>query len=256
MNNISKIVYEGRTFFTGTADPQESLYIRYVFSHYDFHNLAPVEYRKHKNHKDTLLSIPREKSQKFMQFMSPSEGETVMELGAFEGFGTIYLSDRVSLSGKVIAVECLKENYDILWKNIEVNKIANVIALNEFVWSKNIRLQYSKVGANFRRGKNQASMLGGSERNAEAETTTIDDIMSKNKLDRIDLMILEINASELEVLKGARKFLGQDRARVVAAGWYKYKGKRLSAQIKVLLEKFGFTVIIGKFGRVYAIKGY
>ena len=54
---------------------------------------------------------------------------------------TLKASKRVGLNGKVIAIEADPENFDILNRNIQLNKLTNVIALNYAAYSKEDKIK-------------------------------------------------------------------------------------------------------------------
>ena len=54
-------------------------------------------------------------------------GNTVLDIRANIGFHTLFFSELVKQTGKVIAFEPVKYNYDNLTKNIELNNYSNII---------------------------------------------------------------------------------------------------------------------------------
>jgi FkbM family methyltransferase len=67
---------------------------------------------------------------------TPKEGDIVIDVGAYIGPYTIIASKRVGENGKVVAIEADPDNFDLLNRNIQLNKLSNVIALNYAVYSK------------------------------------------------------------------------------------------------------------------------
>ena len=67
--------------------------------------------------------------------------------GAYWSLYLIIASKSVGLNGKVIAIEADPENFNILNRNIQLNKLTNVIALNYAAYSKEdkIRLYLLKI---------------------------------------------------------------------------------------------------------------
>ncbi len=61
------------------------------------------------------------------------EGDTVFDVGAHHGFFSILMAQWVGKSGKVVAFEPSIHNFKILEKNIELNHLSNVIAINKAV---------------------------------------------------------------------------------------------------------------------------
>ena len=72
---------------------------------------------------------------------TPKEGGIVIDVGAHIGPYTLIASRRVGLNGKVVAIEADSENFNILNRNIQLNKLTNVIALNYAAFSKEDELK-------------------------------------------------------------------------------------------------------------------
>ncbi len=61
---------------------------------------------------------------------SPKKGDTVIDVGAAFGFYTIMASKTVGQQGRVVAIEAQPDSFDMLNKNIKLNKLANIQTLN------------------------------------------------------------------------------------------------------------------------------
>ena len=82
-----------------------------------------------RNNKDDfkLMTIHEDE---LMKYFVPEEGDIVVDVGAHIGLYTIIASKRVGLSGKVFSIEPDPVNFEILGKNIRINHLENVVALN------------------------------------------------------------------------------------------------------------------------------
>ncbi len=230
-----------------------SLIFRYQQSHYEI-NKNFKNSGIHLSHVDNLLNLPVEPELKkyLMNNMPIKPGDTVLELGAFRGFGTIKLSQLVGNNGKVISVESSKPNFEILKKNIDVNKISNVSIINKGIWNKKgMSLLYKEEN---QRTSLVKDLLKKSKNEIEIEVDTVDNILLENKIKKPDFITLEINAAEVEALQGMKNTLSEKGIRIISAGWYNYQGKPAWKLIKKILEDYEFSVYIGKQNRVYAIK--
>jgi len=78
---------------------------------------------------------------------------------------------------------------------------------------------------------------------------TVDNILASNGLDRVDLMIIQINGSELEALAGMARSMERVRNFAVAAPYGENGGNNKEAVASVL-DGAGFEVEISNF--VYA----
>ena len=114
-----------------------NLIFRYHQSHYEINKF----FKKpgiHLSHIDNLMNLPvnSELKEFLMNEIPIKSGDVVIEMGSFRGFGTIKLSELVGKNGKIIAIESSKPNFEILKKNIEINKISNVLVVNKGIWNK------------------------------------------------------------------------------------------------------------------------
>lgn len=245
----------GQVFFHRFFNsPLTEVYTRNIFSHYEIEKKAHPTFGVHLNHIDNLLNlkINDEERQKLLNFMPVKEGDIVLELGAFCGFGTMKLSNLVGENGKVIAVEADKINYKILEKNIKNNNLKNVKIVNKGIWNANGELSLYKESN--QRNSLVEELLDNVEKSEKIEVDSVDNILKKLDINQVDFITMEINAAEIEALKGMKNVLMQDDIRIIAAGWYEYNGKPAWKKMKEILEEYGFTVYIGVQNRVYAFK--
>lgn len=86
----------------------------------------------------TALTI---REDKIIERFSPEQGSIVIDIGAHFGRYTIIASKRVGPNGKVIAIEADPGNFEILNKNIKLNKLNNITSLNCASYSKEAKLK-------------------------------------------------------------------------------------------------------------------
>lgn len=191
------------------------------------------------------------------------EGDTVLELGAFMGFGTMWLSDMVGPDGRVVAVEADLDNFNALVRNKLNNNRNNIKVVGCAISdrkSKMSKLYRSVDKPQVRSLKPWTGLLpeiwGDKPDNSIlVDVNTGDDILKELGIDYVDYITLEINMSEREALIGLKNTLAQDNIRVTAAGWYHDdKGVYGAELIGNQLLKSNFTVLLGKHKRVYAFK--
>ena len=198
------------------------------------------------------LPVNSELKEFLMNKIPIKSGDVVIEMGSFRGFGTIKLSQLVGKNGKIIAIESSKPNFEILKKNIEINKISNVLIVNKGIWNKKgTSLLYKEEN---QRTSLVKDLLKKSKNEVEIEVDTIDNILLENKVEKVDFITMEINAAEIEALKGMKNTLSKNGIRLIAAGWYDYHEQPAWKLIKKILEDYDFKVYVGKQNRIYAIK--
>jgi len=76
-----------------------------------------------------------------LERFNPKEGDVVVDVGAHIGRYTLISSKRVGPKGKVIAIEAHPSVLKMLNKNIKLNHLTNVTALNYAVYSKETKIK-------------------------------------------------------------------------------------------------------------------
>jgi FkbM family methyltransferase len=142
------------------------------------------------------------------------EGDIVIDVGANIGFFTLFFRSLVGNTGKIIAFEPEKNNFDILKKNIEINNLQNIEIHNLGLGSenKNLRMLLSEnVGEH--RIYNENSSKSSSNSDIINENTKFTDV----KVVRLDDYVKTANfikfdaeGYEIEILRGMPNLLKQN----------------------------------------------
>jgi len=146
---------------------------------------------------------------------SPKEGDVVIDVGAHIGPYTLKASKRVGLNGKIIAIEADPENFDILNRNIQLNKLTNVIALNYAAYSKEDKIRlYLLKGKESSYTKYNTVMTdraGNEKRFVEVQANTLDYLLQSNgiKHEQVNWIKIDVEGAEFDVLKGAKDILSK-----------------------------------------------
>jgi len=229
---------------------------RYYCCHYELNKSPTKKYRTCNQHRDNLTNLPVEDNirQHLLQTFPVQKNDTVVELGAYQGFGTLRLSEMVGKGGLVLAVEADETNYKIIQRNLENNNIKNVIAVNAAIWgTEEQRTMYIADGA----GTQYRSLTEGlvnTDRQQEVQTRTVDSLMTEYNIKNVDFVTMEINLAEFPALSGMKQILSQDNFRIVSAGWYNIGTEPAAVLMEKELKKHGATVYRGVKNRVYAVK--
>jgi len=129
------------------------------------------------------------------------EGMTVLDIGANMGYYTLIASKLVGNKGKVYAFEPDTRNYDLLVKNIKINKCDNVVPIQKAVSNKSgkSRLFIDK----FRMGTRSLAEANLLNKNGhiEIETTTLDEFFK----DKIDFIKMDAEGAEGLMIKSGEK---------------------------------------------------
>lgn len=160
----------------------------------------------------------------------PKEGEVVVDIGASIGDYTLLASELVGEKGKVIAFEPNPHAYNLLLKNLELNNRENVLAHNFAVYSEDATI---KIGAAKSSVMDSAFFVEGRDF-YECKACRCDSISAS-----VDLIKIDVEGSEVHVLKGAKGILSKFRPKIIVET---HSGE-LKAQTMEFLEQFGYELM-------------
>ncbi len=132
-------------------------------------------------------------------------GDVVIDGGACWGDIALFFADKVKEQGKVYCFEFIPDNLDVLKKNIELNPafVKTLKVVEQPLWSKsNIKTYYRNTGPG-----SSVSVQEFDGYDGVVNTITIDDLVSREKLDKVDFIKMDIEGAEQHALKGAEKTL-------------------------------------------------
>jgi FkbM family methyltransferase len=159
-----------------------------------------------------------------IEHFCPKEGDVVVDIGAHIGRYTIISSKRVGPNGKVIAIEANPENYEMLKKNIQLNGLTNVTALNYAINSKEeesrlkLYLPGEEVGYTIYNTimTNRANPI--EDKFVEVDAATLDNLLllqqqQQNGIghEQVNWIKIDVEGAEFEVLKGATNVLSKSK---------------------------------------------
>jgi FkbM family methyltransferase len=198
---LFKSLYKSIKFFRlGNA-----MLIKIVVPKYDYKFYCRVNKEDYTTREDEIV-----------EHFRPKEGDIVVDVGAHIGRYTIIASKRVGESGKVIAIEAHPGNFEMLNRNVKLNKLTNVTALNYAVYSKESKLKlyvpgeesgftvYNTITTN--RAKTDEKFI-------EVNANTLDYILQQNGISHADInwIKIDVEGAEFEVLKGATNVLSKSK---------------------------------------------
>ena len=131
------------------------------------------------------------------------EGMTIAEVGANIGYYALMEASIIGNKGKIYAIEPFPPNFELLKKNIEINKYNDRFELHNIAISN----QPGKTKLFIQDKHNLCNMLesGACEGYVEVETKTLDDFIQGKKLP--DMIRMDIEGYEYFVLEGMKKTL-------------------------------------------------
>lgn len=181
---------------------------------------------------------PAQNPMRYGKYYDFSEGDTILEVGAYVGYYAMKVSELVGTQGCVVAIEAIPENFNLMKINILKNDITNVELVNKGIYSKQQKLQF------YRQSGQRASLVKDVVKNKEVlniEVCTLDQIIENLSLSRVDFVRIQINGAEIHALQGAKKLLNIYRPIFFIAAPY----GTLEAVNKILQENNYLTSIYG-----------
>jgi FkbM family methyltransferase len=154
-------------------------------------------YREGTNDENTIIACFEQDYYKVLELVKP--GDTVIDLGAHLG-GVSLLASTIP-DTKIIAVEALPENYDLLVQNCLDNNV-NIRTYNRAVWqipNIDVTISYGDDGTENGRVHNFMGSVRTAPTTLETvkiPTITIDQIIKENSIEECKFLKLDIEGAE------------------------------------------------------------
>jgi len=160
----------------------------------------------------------------------PVEGQIIIDIGGHIGIYTLNAAKKVGTHGKVITIEPSPDNYRMLTNNIMVNHLDNVTVINTALASSEGKgkLYLSGSGRHSLMSKDKSEFV-------ETSLTTLDHLVEKLGLPYIDTVKIDVEGSEMEVLKGSTNALKSKIKRLVIAAYhYPSEADEITKYLKIV----------------------
>jgi FkbM family methyltransferase len=125
-----------------------------------------------------------------------SNNPVIVDVGAYQGMYAILLGMIVKEKhGKVLAIEPVPKNAEILLKNILLNNLENVVTIEQTAvgnTSGKVRMSSEDIESVIR---NEGNDL------IDVNIDRLDSILERNHIDNVDVLIIDVEGAELRVLE-------------------------------------------------------
>ena len=120
--------------------------------------------------------------------------DVVLDIGGHIGLFALFAS-QFCKKGKIFCFEPIKENYDILLENLELNAIKNIIPFNLAVYddSKKVKMYLNEDDAGH-------SIVLPSSKSIQADSTSLKKIFDDNKIDLCNFAKIDCEGSEYSII--------------------------------------------------------
>jgi FkbM family methyltransferase len=165
-------------------------------------------------------------------------GMRVIEVGANRGVTAVALAREVGTHGHVYAFEPVPEFYELVNENLARNGVGNVSVYQTGLSNRAATIPFFKHGG----GSGIAEVADAEP--LRVQTTTIDRFMADHGIDRIDILNMDCEGSELDVLQGARVLLSKHGPQVFCEIHHDYLSQlgQSADQVVAFLESLGYEV--------------
>jgi FkbM family methyltransferase len=149
-----------------------------------------------------------------IELFTPKEGDVVIDIGAHMGRYTIIGAKRVGTKGKVVAIEANPSNFEMLNRNIKLNRLTNIISLNNAVYSKETKIKLYLPGEELGHTTYNTVMSDRArteDKFVEVSANTLDYLLQLNEITDVNWVKIDVEGAEFEVLKGASNVLSKSK---------------------------------------------
>jgi FkbM family methyltransferase len=183
--------------------------------------------------------------EEILKQFKPNSGDIVVDIGAHIGHHTLIAAQGVGPTGKVIAFEADPQNFEILIKNIKLNKFnENVITMNCAVSSKESKIKLytpEKESGHTIYNTIMSDRVNPKEKFVEINANTLDSLLQENGIiyEEVKWLKIDVEGAELEVLKGAHKTLSEAKNITLIIEIHSFN---LYKSIIKYLDKYNFKI--------------
>ena len=146
-------------------------------------------------------------------------GMTVIDVGANQGFYSLLAARGVGPTGRVLAFEPVRSEFEKLQRNAAVNGYTNISAENRAVGAAEGETEFHVAEGGFGTFSSRKPLADDlralRQKVVKVGLTTLDAAAEKAGLARCDLVKIDVEGGELEVLRGAERLLARFRPLVM-----------------------------------------
>jgi len=203
--SIIKFLYAVAKFFR-LANNDNPFLLKISIPKYDYKAYCPIS-------RDDLINMTIREDEIIERF-TPKIGDVVVDIGAHIGRYSIISSKRVGQNGKVIAIEAHPHNFEILNRNIKLNKLTNITTLNHAVYSKETKIKLYTRGQQLGHTIYNTIITDRAKKEdgfVDINANTLDNLLQQNGINEVNWIKIDVEGAEFEVLKGAHNILSNSK---------------------------------------------
>jgi len=180
---------------------------------------------------DSLITVSKEYEAPIRRYFNLKAGVFV-DVGAHIGKYAVGVAKELR-QGLVIAIEPSPKVYAVLVRNIDINGLNNIIAIDKAAYNKSARLRLYKSSALSMYSIKNYQEMGF----IEVEVETLDNILEKLDIKGVKLVKIAVEGAEIEVLEGFRNGIIRDKPQMIIECREENQEKLMN-----LMEEFRYQV--------------
>ncbi|MEM5804864.1 MAG: FkbM family methyltransferase [Candidatus Aenigmatarchaeota archaeon] len=192
---------------------------------------------------DTYLEVFKDNNHMKVPGFKGKGNKVVLDIGANEGFYTFGMK-KSNPKLKIVAVEPVPATFELLKRNVLGNGLKDIVLVNKALTRRKGRITFEIVP--------EVSAVCGLDiamqkrpwldtkriKKITVESTTLADLCKELKIGNIDILKLDVEGSELDILRGSADFLPHISKIVIE--WH---SEKLKEGCKSFLKKKGFRLV-------------
>ncbi len=163
------------------------------------------------------------------------QGDVVAEMGAFRGFYTLMLANQIGSNGKIIAIEAMPDNYKYLEKNIQKNRLENVVCIQKGVWNEKDKKSFGRKPKDL---QSSSIQLEYGQAEIVVEVDSLMNILEANNINDVGFMVIQLNGAEFNAIQGLGRYLPKHLS---IAARYNFDNENSVDKIIKLLQTKNYT---------------
>lgn len=133
----------------------------------------------------------------YAPYLEGKKDLTIIDIGANVGITSYYFSQ---FAKDVYSVEPSAQHFDILTRMVVFNKLKNIHPIQKAIYIKDGKFPFGGPKDNRTMRSLHAAVWQDGNPDEEVECITIQGLMDENKIEKVDLMKLDVEGSEVEIL--------------------------------------------------------
>jgi FkbM family methyltransferase len=186
--------------------------------------------------RDTLLQGSFEAREVEILRSHTSESGVFIDVGANIGYFTLLASRWVGSAGRVYAFEPVRQTYTLLRRNLVLNNCVNVATFQVACAA-----EPGELSIVTEQDSGKAYLSPDGQGQEQVAVTTVDCFATEQRLDRLDMVKIDVEGADFEVVKGARQTIKRFRPVIWLETLFLSRFGAAPSDVVEYLEPLGYT---------------